>query len=180
MPDLTTDLVQAVHHILKEGNHGGRLPYNGLALFLSICNDNIPSLDIGQIVVEQEVERALQAVHRFDTHTTGLATSNVEPLTHENYRLMLGCTKDIIDQLAKFLQDLSRQVVEQRGGDLEQAGMRELMKKVGGDADDVHLKNLFEQVADLHAVQHIAANGEVVEQLEHLSEQLNAVLSVSK
>lgn len=93
---------------------------------------------------------------------------------------MLGCTKDIIDQLAKFLQDLSRQVVEQRGGDLEQAGMRELMKKVGGDADDVHLKNLFEQVADLHAVQHIAANGEVVEQLEHLSEQLNAVLSVSK
>ena len=62
MPDLTTDLVQAVHHILKEGNHGGRLPFNGLALFLSICNDNIPSLDIGQTVVEHEVERVLRTV----------------------------------------------------------------------------------------------------------------------
>lgn len=180
MPDLTTDLVQAVHHILKEGNHGGRLPFNGLALFLSICNDNIPSLDIGQTVVEHEVERVLRTVHLCDTHTTGRATSNVEPLTHENYRLVLGCTKDTIDQLAKFLRDSSRQVVEQHGGVLEQAGMRELMNKVGGDADDVHLKNLFEQVAGLHAVQHTAANDEAVEQLEQLSEQLNKVLAVSK
>jgi len=180
MPDLAIDLVQAVHRILKEGNHGMRLPYKELAFFLGICNNNIPSLGIGQTVVEQEVERALQTVHLHDTYTTGRATSNVEPLTHENYRLVLGCTKDAIDQLAEFLRDSSRQVAEQHGGILKHAGIRELMNKVGGAADDVHLKSLFEQVAGLHAVQHTAANGEAVEQLEQLSEQLNKVHSVSK
>ena len=180
MPDLATDIVQAVHHVLKDGNHGMRLPYKELAFFLGICNNNIPSLGIGQTVVEHEVERALQTVHLHDIYTTGRATSNIEPLTHENYRLVLGCTKDAIDQLAKFLRGSSQQVAGQHGGVLEQADIRELMNKVGGAAGDVHLKSLFEQVAGLHTVQHTAANGEAVEQLEQLSEQLNKVLSVSK
>jgi len=180
MPDLATDLVQAVRHILKEGDHGGRLPCKELALFLSICNDNIPSLDIGKTVVEQEVERALRTVHLFDTHTTGRATSNVGSTTHENYRLVLECTKDTIDQLAKSTQDSSRQVAEQHGGVLKHAGIRELMDKVGGAVDVVHLKSLVEQVASLHAVQHTAANGEIAEQLSQLSERLDKTLSMTE
>lgn len=161
MPDLAIDLVQAVHHILKEGDHGRRLPYKELALFLSICNDNIPSLGIGQIVVEHEVKRASRTVHLHDIHTTGRATSNVGSKTQENYRLVLECTKDTIDQLAKFMRDSSRQVAEQHGGILKHASIRELMDKVGGAVDVVHLKSLVEQVARLHAVQYTAANGEI-------------------
>jgi len=178
MPALTVDLVRAVHNILVEGDLGPRLPYKELALFLSLCYDNIPSLDIGQTVVEQEVERALQAVHRFDTHTTGRATSNVGSTAPENYRLVLACTKDTIDQLAKFTRDLSRSTAEQHGGVLKQPGIRELMNKVGNAVDVVHLQSLFEQIAGLHAVQYAAGNGEVTEQLSQLSERLNRALSL--
>ena len=157
-----------------------RLPYKELALFLSICNDNISSLTIGQTVVEQEVERALRTVHLFDTHTTGRTTSNVEPLTHENCRLVLGCTKDAIEQLAKFLRDSNHQMTDHHGGIFEQAGIIELMNEVGDAVDVVHLKSVFERVAGLHAVQQTTANGEAVEQLEQLSEQLNKVFFVSK
>lgn len=180
MPNLAIDVVQAVHHILKKGDHWKSLPYGELAFFLGICNHNIPSLNVGEKVVEQEVERALQTVHLHDIYNTGRTTSNVESITNENYRLVLGCTKDAIDQLAKFMRDSSRQVAEQHGGILRQAGIRELMNKVGGAVDVVHLQNLVEQVAGLHAVQHTAANGEAVEQLSQLSEQLGKTLSVSK
>ena len=180
MPDLAIDLVQAVHNILKEGDLGPRLPYKELGYFLGICNNNIPSLDIGQTVVEQEVERALQIVHLHDMHTTGRATSSVGPLTHDKYRLVLGCIKDAIDQLAKFTRDSSRKVAEQHGGVLKQPGIRELMNKVGSTVDVVHLQSLFEQIAGLHAVQHAAGNGEIAEQLSQLSERLNKALSMTE
>jgi hypothetical protein len=180
MPNLAVDVIQAVHRVLKEGDHGKRLPYGELAFFLGICNDNIPSVNIGEKVVEQEVQRALQTVHLHDIYNTGRTTSNVESLTDENYRLVLGCTKDTIDQLTKFIRDSSQQVAAQHGGILRQAGIRELMNKVGGAVDVVNLQNLVEQVAGLHAVQHAAANGQAVEQLSQLSGQLGKVLSISK
>jgi hypothetical protein len=62
---------------LKEGGHGGRLPYKELAFFLGICNNNIPSLDIGEEAVKQEVELALQTVRLHDIYDTGRTTSNV-------------------------------------------------------------------------------------------------------
>jgi hypothetical protein len=179
MPTLRPDVVQGVHRILKEGNHEKRLPYKELAFFLGICNNNIPSLDIGEEVVKQEVERALQTVDLLDIYDTGRTTSNVGSTANENYRLVLGCTKDTIDQLTKFIRGSSQQVAEQHGGILKQAGVRELMNKVGGATDVVHLQSVVEQVLALHGVQHTAANGETVEQLSQLSELLRKALSVS-
>ena len=180
MPDIPVDIVQAIHQVLNQSDLSKRLPYKELAFFLGICNSNIPSLDIGQDVIGQEVERALQTVHLHDIYNTGRTTSNFEAASHETQHLMLSCTKDAIDQLVKSMRDSSRQVAEQHGGSLRQAGIRELMNKVGSTVDVVHLQSLVEQIANLHAVQHTAANGEVAEQLSRLSELLGNNLSVSK
>jgi hypothetical protein len=180
MPNLAIDVVQAVHSVLKKGDHGKRLPYGELPFFLGICNANIPSVDMAEKVIEQEVERALQTVHLHGVYNTGRTTSNVESTANENHRLVLSCTKDTIDQLTKFMRDSSQQVAEQHGGILRQAGIKELMSKVGGAVDVVHLQSLVEQVAGLHAVQHTAANGQAVEQLSQLSELLGKTLFISQ
>lgn len=180
MPNLSIDVVRTVHRTMKEEGLGDRLPYEELGFFLGICDENIKSQSIGKDAIKQEVERALQTVHLHGIYNTGRATSKIAPMTKDNYRVVLGCTKDTIDALVKFIRDSSRQVAEQHGGILKQAGIKELMNKIGAAVDVVHLQNLVEQVAGLHAVQHAAANGQAAEQLSQLSEQLGKILTIAE
>ncbi|KAI4269744.1 MAG: hypothetical protein LQ337_007105 [Flavoplaca oasis] len=178
MPDLRVDVLQAVHRIIKEGNHGARLPYRDLAFFLELCNHNIPSLILGEQEVAKEVERALQTVEIADHHRTGRTTSNHEPITKENYRLVLSCMKDTIDQIITFIKDSGQQVAQQHGGVLKHAGIKDLMNKFSNAVDVVHQQSLFEQLANVHAVQHTSANSKASEKLLDLSELIGKVLSV--
>lgn len=63
-------IVQATHHILREHESGDRLPYGDLSLFLEVCNNNILSNDIGEEVMAQEVQRALEMVAIFGKYKT--------------------------------------------------------------------------------------------------------------
>ncbi|KAL8714813.1 MAG: hypothetical protein Q9220_001326 [cf. Caloplaca sp. 1 TL-2023] len=179
MADLRIDVIQAVHRIINAGNHGARLLYRDLAFFLGLCNHNIPSLILGEQEVAKEVERALQTLEIADHHRSGQTTSNHEPITKENYRLVLSCMKDTIDQIIAFIKDSGQQVAQQHGGALKHAGIKNLMNRFGNAVDVVHQQSLFEQLANanVHAVQHTSANSEASEKLLLSSELIGKVLS---
>lgn len=47
---------------MREHKLGDRLLYDDIAPFLALCNHAIPSIDIGEEVMVQEVKRVLDAV----------------------------------------------------------------------------------------------------------------------
>ena len=55
---------------MREHNLGDRLPYDDIAFFLEFCNYNIPSVEVGEEVMVQEVKRALDAVEIHDKYKT--------------------------------------------------------------------------------------------------------------
>lgn len=62
--------VQVTHRLLREHEISDRLPYDDLALFLVLCNHNIPSIDVGDEVMVQEVKRALEMVKVYGKYKT--------------------------------------------------------------------------------------------------------------
>lgn len=125
-----------------------------------------------------EVERALQTVEIADRHRTGWTPSNDEPINKDNYRLVLICIKDTLDQIVTFIQDSGKQVAQQHGGVLKHAGIKDLMTKFSNALDVNHQASLFEQLGNVHAVQHASANAEASEKLIKLSDLIGKVLEV--
>ena len=88
MPDLAIDVVQATHRIPREHKPAANgLNLDHLVYFLAACNDNIPSLNIGEDVMRQEVERALKSAQLFVACKASVATPGYEPIDfHVLYR----------------------------------------------------------------------------------------------
>lgn len=64
------DVVQATHRIMREHKLGHRLPCDELAFLLALCSYNIPSIDVGEVEMVEEVKRALDAVEFHSNLTT--------------------------------------------------------------------------------------------------------------
>lgn len=91
MPDLAIDIIRATHRILREHKLASRLSHNDYVYFLAACNDNIPSVDIGDNAMKQEVERALKSAQLFNTCK--------KSLEQVDFRTLLSAIGDITKQV---------------------------------------------------------------------------------
>jgi hypothetical protein len=100
MPDLAIDVVQATHRILREHKPAANgLNLDHLVYFLAACNDNIPSVNIGEDVMRQEVERALKSAQLFIACKASVATPGYEPIDFHVLFRGIGATVAQIDSM---------------------------------------------------------------------------------
>jgi hypothetical protein len=96
MPDLAIEVIQATHRIMREHKLASRLPHEHLGFFLTTCNYEIPSADVGDDVMKQKVMHALTAVEHHGIWKTSQASSNVTP---QDCRLLCSGIKEFLDAI---------------------------------------------------------------------------------
>lgn len=175
MPTIDSWLIGIVHDILssedveeqeKEQNTeaaklGEKLPMRSIGFFLEMCHNKITSPQLHRDLMVDLVKAALAAAEIDARHSSNTipadllsfwATSKDETkeLNQAEMRMLLCYIRDYAGSIETMLRKVTDSLIEQHGGILQYASMRELLNKVTSSTDTGALLSLMEQIGALH------------------------------
>lgn len=117
-------------------------------------------------------------VELHNQHKQIWTTSEDSQMSKGDFRLLLSCVKNIIEQTDKYIQDSAQALADQHGGILRHGSLEDLMGKLGNAVDIAEAQSYWEQLGAFHAVLHASGDRKASEMLQMLSALLEKALLV--